>query len=157
MHATLTLRVQRPPRDPLHSGYAHEAYGCASSLRSLTIHACDARTFSHALFPFVIAQVDLGAKRVVTTQAGRDLAEGLGIPFFETSAKGNIGVAEPFVECARRALGTLRGDKAPTGGAFSMFDASMMFDKLGNVSFVRARGNMPPSLFDVGTHVTLCL
>jgi hypothetical protein len=87
---------------------------------------------------------------VVTTQAGRDLAEGLGIPFFETSAK----VAEPFVECARRALGTLRGDKAPAGGAFPMFDASMMFDKLESVSLMWARDNMPPSLLDVGTHVT---
>jgi len=40
----------------------------------------------------VANKVDLGDERVVSTEEGMSLAEKFSIPYFETSAKNNVGV-----------------------------------------------------------------
>ena len=49
-------------------------------------------------------KVDLCAERQVTTEEGASLAESLGCPFFETSAKTRINVDEAFIAVTRRCL-----------------------------------------------------
>jgi GTPase SAR1 family protein len=44
---------------------------------------------------------DWDEKRVVTEEQGKALAEELGVPFMETSAKSNINVEEAFFSLAR--------------------------------------------------------
>lgn len=44
---------------------------------------------------------DWDEKRAVSTEAGRELAEELGVKFMETSAKVNQGVEEAFFSLAR--------------------------------------------------------
>ena len=49
-------------------------------------------------------KVDLCAERQVTTEEGASLAESLGCPFFETSAKTRVNVDEAFIAVTRRCL-----------------------------------------------------
>ena len=67
---------------------------------------------------------DMDEKRVVTTARGKALADEYGIPFFETSAKGNINVETAFFSVARaikkRLANEGSGDKSggdKSGGA----------------------------------------
>eukprot|EP00026_Physarum_polycephalum_P020108 Phypoly_transcript_22485.p1 GENE.Phypoly_transcript_22485~~Phypoly_transcript_22485.p1 ORF type:complete len:159 (+),score=19.93 Phypoly_transcript_22485:52-528(+) len=56
--------------------------------------------------PTVLVGLDLEAekrsKREVTNEQGKNLAESLGSPFFETSVSAGVNVSEPFLEVARR-------------------------------------------------------
>jgi GTPase SAR1 family protein len=47
---------------------------------------------------------DWEEKRAVTEEQGRALAEELGVPFMETSAKSNINVDEAFFSLARYSI-----------------------------------------------------
>ncbi|PRP88464.1 Ras GTPase [Planoprotostelium fungivorum] len=54
-------------------------------------------------FPVVIVgnKCDMEKDREVLTSHGRDYANGIGAPFFESSAKSRINVEEPFIEMVR--------------------------------------------------------
>ena len=44
---------------------------------------------------------DMEDKRVVATERGKELAESLGVPFLETSAKDNTNIEEAFIKIAQ--------------------------------------------------------
>lgn len=58
-------------------------------------------------------------KRVVSTEQGQALADELGIPFMEVSAKSNINVEKAFYSLAsdikKRIVDTAKSDAPPTG------------------------------------------
>jgi len=58
---------------------------------------------------------DLTQKRTVETQAAKDYADQLGIPFLETSAKSSTNVETAFLTMAGEIKGRI-GPVAPTGG-----------------------------------------
>jgi GTPase SAR1 family protein len=62
---------------------------------------------------------DWEEKRAVSTERGQQLADELGIPFLEVSAKSNINVDKAFYSLAadikKRLIDTSRTDQAPTG------------------------------------------
>ena len=59
-------------------------------------------------------------KRVVSTERGQQLADELGIPFLEVSAKSNINVEKAFYSLAadikKRIIDTAKNDQAPSSG-----------------------------------------
>jgi Ras-related protein Rab-8A len=59
-------------------------------------------------------------KRVVSTERGQQLADELGIPFLEVSAKSNINVEKAFYSLAsdikKRIIDTAKIDQATSGG-----------------------------------------
>lgn len=59
---------------------------------------------------------DWEEKRAITTEAGRELAEELGIKFMETSAKVNLGVEDAFFTLARD-IKTRLIDSQPDAGS----------------------------------------
>jgi len=66
---------------------------------------------------------DWEEKKVVSTEQGQELANELGIPFLETSAKANINVEEAFVALARdikvRLIDTASSPAGPGGSGSS--------------------------------------
>jgi GTPase SAR1 family protein len=61
-------------------------------------------------------KVDLDSKRKVTTAEGQALAKEMGVPFFEVSARKNVGVDEAFQCLAEKALAAaLKSDPRPDG------------------------------------------
>jgi GTPase SAR1 family protein len=62
---------------------------------------------------------DLDDKRVVSTEAGQQLADELGIPFLEVSAKSNINVQKAFYSLAadiRKFIDTAEADQPVSQG-----------------------------------------
>ncbi|TKA61188.1 hypothetical protein B0A49_10555, partial [Cryomyces minteri] len=63
---------------------------------------------------------DWEEKRAVSTEQGQALADELGIPFMEVSAKSNINVEKAFYSLAadikKRIIDTSRSDPAPSSG-----------------------------------------
>lgn len=67
---------------------------------------------------------DWEEKRAVPTERGQALADELGIPFLEVSAKGNINVDKAFYSLAadikKRMIDTAQTTQAPSGGQVSI-------------------------------------
>ena len=63
---------------------------------------------------------DWEEKRAVSTERGQELANELGIPFMEVSAKSNINVENAFYNLAadikKRIIDTSKTDPGPAGG-----------------------------------------
>jgi nuclear control of ATPase protein 2 len=63
---------------------------------------------------------DWEEKRAVSTERGQALADELGIPFMEVSAKSNINIDKAFYNLAadikKRIIDTARTDQTPAGG-----------------------------------------
>ena len=63
---------------------------------------------------------DWEEKRVVTTEQGQALADELGIPFLEVSAKSNINIDKAFYSLAadikKRIIDTSKNEQAPASG-----------------------------------------
>lgn len=70
---------------------------------------------------------DWEEKRVVSTERGQQLADELGIPFMEVSAKSNINVEKAFFSLAtdikKRIMDTARAEEK-AGGQSSVVDPS---------------------------------
>jgi len=62
------------------------------------------------------AKCDSGEKREVSTEDGMALAEELGVPFLETSAKQSIGIEEMFVRITEEINGTQKVAPTPAAG-----------------------------------------
>jgi len=66
---------------------------------------------------------DMTEKRVISTQQGEGLAQELGIPFIEASAKTNSNVEETFFSLARRvkqSMYTESGDRTSASNAINV-------------------------------------
>lgn len=71
---------------------------------------------------------DWEEKRAVSTEQGQALADELGIPFLEVSAKSNINIDKAFYSLAtnikERIIDTSKNDAATSGGGVNVGDAS---------------------------------
>eukprot|EP01097_Dermamoeba_algensis_P004517 TRINITY_DN292_c0_g6_i1.p1 TRINITY_DN292_c0_g6~~TRINITY_DN292_c0_g6_i1.p1 ORF type:complete len:201 (-),score=23.26 TRINITY_DN292_c0_g6_i1:355-957(-) len=59
---------------------------------------------------------DLTSKKIVDFSAGKEFADGIGIPFLETSAKNSTNVEQAFVTISREIMKKLQTTLAATGG-----------------------------------------
>lgn len=62
---------------------------------------------------------DMNDRRVISTEQGQQLAEELGIPFLEASAKNNDNVEESFFSLARRVKANMYSSAGESTGAGS--------------------------------------
>mmetsp|Transcript_49193 Transcript_49193/g.76790 ORF Transcript_49193/g.76790 Transcript_49193/m.76790 type:complete len:202 (-) Transcript_49193:223-828(-) len=60
---------------------------------------------------------DLTSKKVVDYDTGKELADSLGIPFLETSAKNSTNVEQAFITMAAEIKARMATQPAPKGGA----------------------------------------